>query len=141
MIFLSIIQCNFAINSSSKMVDISMERKKNCFSSRSNNMINHYFTILYVVFQRFPSQYYFLDDNIYFSINNYSRLKIFSKKAGVKYEHFTPAFWPLWIHSTRTQIQKVILNSKTGFKRSFERFLVFKINQTQIWYDESINKY
>ena len=29
------------------------------------------------------------------------------------------------IHSTRTQIQKVILYSKTSIKRSFKRFLVY----------------
>ena len=32
------------------------------------------------------------------------------------------------IHSTKTQIQKMILCSKTGFKRSFKRFLLYKIN-------------
>ena len=33
--------------------------------------------------------------------------------------------------SSRTPIQKVILFSKTSF-----RFLVYKINPTQIWYDK-----
>ena len=32
----------------------------------------------------------------------------------------------MWIHNARTQIQKVIFHSKTGFKRSFHRFLVYK---------------
>ena len=32
----------------------------------------------------------------------------------------------MWIHSTRTQIQKMILYSKSGFKRSFKIFLVYK---------------
>ena len=48
------------------------------------------------------------------------------------YEHFTSVFSLFdyvisFVNShTQTQIQKVILNSKTGFKRSFERFLVNK---------------
>ena len=33
----------------------------------------------------------------------------------------------------RTQIQKVILYSKTGIKRWFYRLLKYKLNQTQIW--------
>ena len=32
------------------------------------------------------------------------------------------------MHSTRTKIPKVILKSKTGFKRLFKRFLVYKNN-------------
>ena len=37
--------------------------------------------------------------------------------------------------STRTQIHKVILYSKTGFKGSFKRFLERK-KRTLIWYEE-----
>ena len=41
----------------------------------------------------------------------------------LKYEHFAPVFFtinqPLAIQNTGTQIQKVILYSKTGLKRSF----------------------
>ena len=42
------------------------------------------------------------------------------------YTSFLTTKWPLWIHTIRIQIKKVILNSKSGFKRSFERFLVYK---------------
>ena len=40
------------------------------------------------------------------------------------------------IHSTRTQIQKMILYSKTGFNVRFKDFWYTKINPTQIWYDK-----
>ena len=48
----------------------------------------------------------------------------------LKYEYFPPAFWlniNLWeFTALEHKFNKVILYSKTGFKRSVERFLVYK---------------
>ena len=58
-------------------------------------------------------------------------LNIKNKKSKILYKHFTPAFV---IHSTRTQIQKVILYSKTGFKRAFKNFCYKnKSNSDLVW--------
>ena len=40
------------------------------------------------------------------------------------------------ISFVKTQIQKVILYSKTGFKVCFKDFRYTRINPTQIWYDK-----
>ena len=40
------------------------------------------------------------------------------------------------ISYVKTQIQKVVLYSKTGFKDRFKDFRYIRINPTQIWYDK-----
>ena len=80
---------------------------------------------------------FFSDFTISYSFSKDRHTKDFVyQKAFIQTFHtsFLTTQQSLLIYSTRTQNQKVILYSLTGFKRLLKDFWYTKIYPTQIWY-------